>query len=270
MQANEFHTEDLFGQIEGLVAQLESERKARLAAEAANAGTLGLIDIVSKKLRPPMESVTALTDRILSGPLSLAQRRDAETLSHSMGRILSALTEVLDFSTLESGDAEFQVESFDFHALVREMASALQACARAKGLTSSVDMAANCPRRIVGDSMRVRQVLMALMETSIKATREGSIRLYVSVNDAVSPVTVRFDVTGGTGGAVSSFDRYDAARRRTGTADRAAAGRGHGWRCRVRQRSRPGHALLVHVQGSDRGRTRGGGDVRARPRGGRT
>lgn len=195
MQANEFHTEDLFGQIEGLVAQLESERKARLAAEAANAGTLGLIDIVSKKLRPPMESVTALTDRILSGPLSLAQRRDAETLSHSMGRILSALTEVLDFSTLESGDAEFQVESFDFHALVREMASALQACARAKGLTSSVDMAANCPRRIVGDSMRVRQVLMALMETSIKATREGSIRLYVSVNDAVSPVTVRFDIT---------------------------------------------------------------------------
>ena len=195
MQGNEFRAEDLFGQIEGLVAQLEVERMARLEAEAANAGTLGLIDIVSKKLRPPMESVTALTNRILSGPLSLAQRRDAEILSHSMDRILSALTEVLDFRTLESGDAEFQVESFDFHALVREMASALQACASAKGLTSSVDMAANCPRRIVGDAMRVRQVLMALMETSIAATNEGSIRLYVSINDAASPVTVRFDIT---------------------------------------------------------------------------
>jgi CheY-like chemotaxis protein len=43
--------------------------------------------------------------------------------------------------------------------------------------------------------MRVRQVLMALMETSIQATTEGSIRLYVSVNDAASPVTVRFDIT---------------------------------------------------------------------------
>jgi len=195
MQGNEFRAEDLFGQIEGLVAQLEVERTARLEAEATNAGTLGLIDIVSKKLRPPMESVTALTDRILSGPLSLAQRRDAETLSHSMHRILNALTEVLDFRTLESGDAEFQVESFDFHALVREMASALQACASAKGLTSSVDMAANCPRRIVGDAMRVRQVLMALMETAIAATNEGSIRLYVSINDVASPVTVRFDIT---------------------------------------------------------------------------
>lgn len=195
MQSNEFRAGDLFGQIEGLVVQVETERQARLAAEAANAGTLGLIDIVSKKLRPPMESVTALTDRILAGPLNLAQRRDAETLSNSMHRILSALTEVLDFSTLESGEADFSVQPFDFHALVREVASALQACTAAKGVTSSVDMAANCPRYIVGDAMRVRQVLMALMETSIRATAEGSIRLYVSVNDAVSPVTVRFDIT---------------------------------------------------------------------------
>lgn len=195
MQANEIRADDLYGQIEGLVAQLESERQARAAAEAANAGTLGLLDVVSKKLRPPMESVTALTDRILDGPLNLAQRRDAETLAHSMHRILSALTEVLDFSTLQSGEADFSVEPFDFHALVRETASALQACAAAKGLTSSVDMASNCPRYIVGDAMRVRQVLMALMETSIKATTEGSIRLYVSVNDAASPVTVRFDIT---------------------------------------------------------------------------
>ena len=195
MQGNEFRAGDLFGQIEDLAAQLETERQARLAAEAANVGTLGLIDIVSKKLRPPMESVSVLTDRILDGPLNLAQRRDAETLSHSMQRILSALTEVLDFSTLQSGEADFSVEPFDFHALVREMASALQACAAAKGLSSSVDMAVNCPRYIVGDVMRVRQVLMALMETSIQATVEGSIRLYVSVNDAVSPVTVRFDIT---------------------------------------------------------------------------
>jgi CheY-like chemotaxis protein len=195
MQGNELRADDLYGQIEGLAAELEAERRARLAAEAANAGALGLISVVSKKLRPPMESVTVLTDRILDGPLNLAQRRDAETLSHSMQRILSALTEVLDFSTLQSGEADFSVEPFDFHALVREAASALQACAAAKGLASSVDMATNCPRYLIGDAMRVRQVLMALMESSIQGTAVGSIRLYVSVNDAASPVTVRFDVT---------------------------------------------------------------------------
>jgi CheY-like chemotaxis protein len=203
MQGNELCADDLHGQIEGLAAELEAERRARLAAEAANAGTLGLISVVSKKLRPPMESVTALTDRILDGPLNFAQRRDAETLSHSMHRILSALTEVLDFSTLQSGEADFSVESFDFHALVREAASALQACAAAKGLASSVDMAPNCPRYLVGDSMRVRQVLMALMESSIQGTTTGSIRLYVSVNDAASPMTVRFDITDTSPGLTS-------------------------------------------------------------------
>jgi len=82
MQGNEFRAGDLFGQIEDLAAQLETERQARLAAEAANVGTLGLIDIVSKKLRPPMESVSALTDRILDGRstwLSGATRRACRT-----------------------------------------------------------------------------------------------------------------------------------------------------------------------------------------------
>ena len=195
MQGNELRADDLYGQIEGLAAELEAERRARLAAEAANAGTLGLISVVSQKVRPPMESVTALTDRILDGPLNFAQRRDAETLSHSMHHILSALTEVLDFSTLQSGEADFSVEPFDFQALVREAASALQACAAAKGLASGVDMAPNCPRYLIGDAMRVRQVLMALMEFSIRGTTAGSIRLYVSVNDAASPVTVRVDIT---------------------------------------------------------------------------
>ncbi|MEM7191468.1 MAG: response regulator [Pseudomonadota bacterium] len=195
MQSSNMRADDLFGQIEGLVADLEAEREARLAAEAASADTFGLIDVVSKKLKPPMESVTELTDRILSGPLNVAQRRDAESLSLSMHRILNALTEVLDFNTLETGEAEFSVEAFDFHAVVREAASGLQACARAKGLASSVDMAPNCPRFIVGDVMRVRQVIMTLLEASIRNTEQGTIRLYVSVNDAVDPVTIRFDIT---------------------------------------------------------------------------
>ena len=194
MHCNETRAGDLFGQIEGLVTQIEGGLQARLAG-TANLETLDLIEIMSKKLRPPMESVAALSDRILEGPLNVAQRRDAEILSHSMHRILSALTEVRHFGTLQTGDADFAVDTFDFQAVVRETASVLQACAAARGLGSSVEMAANCPRYIVGDAMRIRQVLMALMETSIQSTAEGSIRLYVSVNDAVSPLTVRFDIT---------------------------------------------------------------------------
>lgn len=102
---------------------------------------------------------------------------------------------MLDFATLETGEAELAIDRFDLHALVKSAASVLQTQANAMGLTTGVDMAANCPRFIVGDEVRVRQVLMGLIEAALQSTSEGSIRLYVSVNDAQYPLTVRFDVT---------------------------------------------------------------------------
>jgi CheY-like chemotaxis protein len=60
---------------------------------------------------------------------------------------------------------------------------------------SGVDMADNCPRFIVGDAVRVRQVLMGLIEMALHSTNAGSIRLYASINEASYPITVRFDVT---------------------------------------------------------------------------
>jgi signal transduction histidine kinase len=206
MQMNDFHPGDLFGQIQSLVEQLEKEREARAMAEVAGAATSNLLSIVGKELQPPLESVAAMADRILAGPLSARQRHEAEALARSTRILLSALTEVVDFSNLESGEAELSLDRFDLHALVNQTASVLQRRAGAKGLTSGVDMAANCPRFIVGDEVRVRQVLMGLIDTALWSTFEGSIRLFVSVNDAGYPITVRFDVAD-TGTGLSPAER---------------------------------------------------------------
>ena len=95
----------------------------------------------------------------------------------------------------ETVGVAFAAERFHLHALVQDAVSLLQRRASAKGLASGVDMAANCPRLVVGDEARVRQALMALIDASLRSTSEGSIRLYVSVNDASSPAIMRFDVT---------------------------------------------------------------------------
>lgn len=195
MQVNDFHPGDLFEQIQSLVDQLETERKARAAAEMTGAACSSLLTIVGKELLPPMASIATMADRILSGPLNAAQRREAEALAQSTQRFLGALSEVQDFSNLESGEAELAVERFDLHAMVKQAASVLQERASAKGLMSGVDMADNCPRFIVGDAARVRQVLMGLIEMALHSTNTGSIRLYASINEASYPITVRFDVT---------------------------------------------------------------------------
>ena len=216
MQAKDFQPEDLFAQIQGLVDRLEAERGARVAAEAADAAKANLLGIVGQELRPPMEAVAALGDKLLASPLNPAQRRDAEALTQSVRRLLGALGEVVDFVTLEMGEPELAVERFDLHALVKNAASVLQQRASAKGLTSGVDMAANCPRFIVGDEVRVRQVLMGLVEAALQYTSEGSVRLYVSVNDTQCPLTVRFDVTD-TGAGFSASEQENLFKPSTDT-----------------------------------------------------
>jgi len=206
MQSKDFQPEDLFAQIQSLVDRLEAERTARQAAEASDAGKSNLLEIVGKELRAPMEAVATMAGLLLASPLNAAQRRDTETLAQSARSLLGALGEVLDFTTLETGEAELAIDRFDLHALVKSAASILQTQANAVGLTTGVDMAANCPRFIVGDEVRVRQVLMGLIGAALQSTSEGSIRLYVSVNDAQYPLTVRFDVTD-TGEGLSEYEQ---------------------------------------------------------------
>jgi len=206
MQAQDFQANDLFAQIQGLVQALTAERQAREAAEAADAAKSGLLTIVGHELRAPMEAVVAMAELLLDSELDAARRRNTETLVQSTRSLLSSLTEVVDFATLEDGEAELATERFDLHALVKSAATELQARACEKGLTTGVDMAANCPRFIIGDEARVRQVLMGLIEASLQSTSEGSIRLYVSINDAETPFTVRFDVTD-TGAGLCAAER---------------------------------------------------------------
>jgi CheY-like chemotaxis protein len=206
MQTKDFQPDDLFTQIQGLVDGLETERALRLDAETADAAKSALLSVVSRELSAPMSSVVAMSELLLKSPLSATQRRTAETLAQSARSLLGAINDVLDFTKLEAGEAELASETVDLHALVKGVASVLYARASEKGLTPGVDMVANCPRFVAGDAARIRQVLMTLVEAALKSTAEGAIRLYVSVNDASDPLTIRFDVTD-TGAGLSEAER---------------------------------------------------------------
>lgn len=206
MQANTFQPENLFAQIQTLVDGLEAERQARAAAEAADAAKSALLSVIGHELHTPMESVVAMAELLRASRLDASQQCYTETLVRSARSILNVVDDVVDFSLLESGEAELVCEPFDLHELIRGVASALQTRASKKGLTTGVDMGANCPRTVVGDETRVRQVLMSLIDTAVQSTSTGSVRLYVSVNDAETPLTVRFDVTD-TGAGLSQAEQ---------------------------------------------------------------
>jgi CheY-like chemotaxis protein/nitrogen-specific signal transduction histidine kinase len=195
MQPEDFQPDDLFGQIQGLVDKVDAERQAREAAEAADRAKSELIATIGLELRTPLEAVIALGELLRASPLDPTQQHYAETLQHSARSLLGVIDDVLDFSRLEAGRLELQPMPFDLHELVQSVALTLQTRASDKGLTSGVDLGANCPGFVVGDPARIRQVLMALIDNALRLTAEGVVRLYASANEEAGRIVLRFDVT---------------------------------------------------------------------------
>ncbi len=195
MRPEDFRPDDLFAQIQGLVDGLADERRAREAAEAADKGKSDLLAMVSHELRTPMEAVIAMAELMLASPLDPTQQRYARTLHQSARNLLGVLNDVLDFSRLEAGRFELDQASFDLHDLIQGVAAVLQTRANEKGLTAGVDIGANCPRFIVGDAARLRQVLISLVDNALKFTAIGSVRQHARASEVDGRLLLRFDVT---------------------------------------------------------------------------
>jgi CheY-like chemotaxis protein/nitrogen-specific signal transduction histidine kinase len=195
MRPEDFRPEDLFAQIQALVDGLAAERRAREAAEAADKAKSELIDMIGHELRTPMQGVIDMSALLLASPLDGTQLRYTETLAQSARSLLDVLNDVLDFSKLEAGRFELDQASFDLHELVNSVAAVLQTRANEKGLTSGVDIGASCPRFVIGDAARIRQVLMSLIDTALKFTSIGSVRLHAGATDEDGRLRLRFDVT---------------------------------------------------------------------------
>lgn len=195
MQPEDFRPDDLFRQIQGLVDKLDAERQAREAAEAADRANSELIATIGRELRTPLEAVIALGELLRASPLDPTQQHYTETLQHSARSLLGVIDAVIDFSKLDAGRLELQPTPFDLHELVQGVALTLQARANEKGLTSGVDIGANCPGFVVGDPARIRQVLNALIDNALRLTEEGVVRLYASANEGDGRIVLRFDVT---------------------------------------------------------------------------
>ena len=194
MRPEDFRPDDPFAQIQGLVDSLAEERVAREAAEAADRAKSDLLATIGHELRTPIEGIAAMAELLRTSPLNPTQTRYADTLYHSARGLLGALNEVLDFSHLEAGRFDLDQAVFDLHRLLQGVGAVLQARACEKGLTGGVDIGANCPRAVVGDGQRLRQILLNLIDTALKFTAHGSVRLHASASEAEGRLILRFDV----------------------------------------------------------------------------
>ena len=127
-----------------------------------------------------MESVVAMSELLLASPLDRTPTRCVETLYQSARSLVAVLGEVLDFPRLEGGVLSSSRLPFDLHDLIKSVGTVLQTQAGEKGLTGGIDIGANCPQFVVGDATRLRQILLTLIDTAVKFTGHGAVRLHAA------------------------------------------------------------------------------------------
>ena len=164
-----------------LTAQKEQELKARQEAEKANNAKSIFLATMSHEIRTPMNGVLGMTSLLCETPLTTEQREYADIIRVSGENLLSVINDILDFSKIESGQMELDHHSFDLRHCVEDVLDLFSESAAKKRLNLLYYIAQDVPEMLVGDQLRIRQILINLVNNAIKFTSKGEVLIEINL-----------------------------------------------------------------------------------------
>ena len=153
--------------------------RAKESAESAVVARTRFLANMSHEIRTPMNGVIGMASLLLEGDLGSKERSYAEIIRNSGESLLTIINEILDFSKYETGNVSLEEGEFKLEPLITEALDIVDHQADYKGLKLHLDMPFISARSFIGDSTRLRQVLVNLLSNAVKFTERGSVTLGV-------------------------------------------------------------------------------------------